>query len=105
MTALLQAVLGVAVAKLSHCTGMKRQKQQGRGREPRGLAEWEWPQKLALAGLVALLHLVDDEDAALAAHQLIGAMAAQQGLEGVADFHFRSSAKLRQAGMNAQRLV
>ena len=41
----------------------------------------------ALTGLEALLGLVDDINAALAANQLIVAMAAAQGFERVADFH------------------
>src|SRR3954463_11007914 len=42
---------------------------------------------LALAGLVALLRLVDDVDAALAAHDLVVAVAPAQRLEGIADLH------------------
>ncbi len=41
----------------------------------------------ALPSFVALLHLVDDVDAALAAHQLVGAMTLAQGLQRIADFH------------------
>lgn len=40
-----------------------------------------------LLGLEALLGLVDDEDAALAAHQLVIAMAGTKRLQRVADFH------------------
>src|SRR5688500_9222333 len=42
----------------------------------------------ALAGFVALVDLVDDVDAAAAAHQLVGPVAAHQGLERIGDFHF-----------------
>jgi hypothetical protein len=41
----------------------------------------------ALTGLEALLGLVDDIDAALAANQLVVAMAAAQGFQRIADFH------------------
>ena len=44
-------------------------------------------QSLALARLEALLGLVDDIDAALAADQLIVAMACTQRLERITDFH------------------
>jgi len=42
-----------------------------------------------LAGLVALLRLVDDIDAALAAHQTVVAMAIAQRFQRVTDFHGR----------------
>lgn len=41
----------------------------------------------ALAGLETLLHLVDDVDAALAAHELVGAMARTQRFQRVTDLH------------------
>jgi hypothetical protein len=41
----------------------------------------------ALTGLKAALRLIDDVDAALAAHDTIVAMAAAQGLQRIADFH------------------
>jgi hypothetical protein len=41
----------------------------------------------ALAGFVALLHLVDDVDTAFAAHEPIGAVAVAQRLQGIANFH------------------
>ena len=41
----------------------------------------------ALAGLEALLYLVDDVDAATAAHDLVVAMARAQRLQRIADFH------------------
>jgi hypothetical protein len=43
--------------------------------------------KLALTGFKARIGLVDDVDTALAAHQLVVAVALDQGLEGIADFH------------------
>ena len=49
--------------------------------------QFERRRALALAGLVALLRLVDDIDAALAAHQLVVAMAQAQGFQGIANFH------------------
>lgn len=42
---------------------------------------------LALPGLVALLHLVDDVNSALAAHQLVGAVARTQRFQGITNFH------------------
>src|SRR5829696_9785852 len=42
---------------------------------------------LTLAGLVALLRLVDDVDAALAAHDLVVAVAPAQRLQRIADLH------------------
>ncbi len=44
-------------------------------------------ERSALPSFVALLHLVDDVDATLAAHQLVGAMTLAQGLQRIADFH------------------
>jgi hypothetical protein len=43
--------------------------------------------KLALAGFKARIGFVDDVNTALAAHQLVVAVALDQGLEGIADFH------------------
>jgi hypothetical protein len=48
-----------------------------------------------LAGFIALVDLVDDVDAAAPANQLVGAMAAHQGLQGIADFH-RGNLKTKQ---------
>jgi hypothetical protein len=51
----------------------------------------------ALTGLEALLRLVDDVDAALAAHETVVAVAIAQGLERIADFHgFTRSKTLRE---------
>src|SRR3954447_26042486 len=47
---------------------------------------------LALAGLVALLGLVDDVDPALATNQLVVAVTAAERLQRVADLHVRSPA-------------
>src|SRR5581483_7540958 len=44
--------------------------------------------RLALTRLEAAVGLVDDVDAALAAHDAIVAVTAAQGLERIADFHF-----------------
>jgi hypothetical protein len=43
--------------------------------------------ELALTGFEARIGLVDDVDTALAAHQLVVAVALDQGLQGIADFH------------------
>ena len=48
---------------------------------------------LALTRLVALLRLVDDVDAALAANQLVVAMTLAKALEAVADLHDRILSK------------
>jgi hypothetical protein len=56
----------------------------------------------ALPSLVALLHLVDDVDAALAAYQLVGAMALAQGLQRITDFHDLSLAN--RAGSGAGKI-
>ena len=48
---------------------------------------------LALTRLVALLRLVDDVDAALAANQLVVAMPLAKALEAVADLHDRILSK------------
>ena len=45
------------------------------------------PLPLTLTGFEALLRLVDDIDAALAAHDAVVAVTRTQGLEGVSDFH------------------
>ena len=45
--------------------------------------------RLALTSLIAWLGLVDDVNAALAAHELVVAMATTQRLERVADLHGR----------------
>jgi hypothetical protein len=45
------------------------------------------PGSLALARFIALLRLIDNIDAALTAHELVVAMTAAQGFQGIADFH------------------
>src|SRR4051812_30774518 len=60
----------------------------------------------ALAGLVALLGLVDDVDPALAAHELVVAVAPAQGFERVANLHRRcpgSRAGRKEANGNATK--
>jgi hypothetical protein len=57
-----------------------------RGAKPR--------QNSALARLEALLDLVDDVDAALAAHELVVAMTETQRLERIADLHGSNSHRL-----------
>src|SRR6478736_3415841 len=60
------------------------------------------PRRSALAGLVALLRLVDDVDAALATNQLVVTMAAAQRLERVADLHRRAPKRMGWEGARAK---
>ena len=52
---------------------------------------------LALAGLVALVDLVDDVDTAAAADELVGAMATHQSLERIGNFHSNLWSKQKEA--------
>src|SRR5690606_32960681 len=57
----------------------------------------------ALARLVALVDGVDDVEAPAAANQLVGPVAAQQGLERVGDFH-RSASKTKTGAARPLRI-
>src|SRR5688572_28009965 len=77
------------------CTGpplnRRRQECRHKMKEPALCGPFKrlWnSRRSALAGFVALVDLVDDVDAAAAAHQLVGPVAAHQGLERIGDFHF-----------------
>lgn len=53
------------------------------------MARARTPVASALAGLEALLHLIDDVNPAATAHQLVGAMARAQRFQGVTHLHDR----------------
>ena len=67
----------------------------------------EWRQRLALAGLETLVHLVDDICTAPAAHQLVIAVPTHQRLERITDLHLsflksnkKGAGRLYQFGRN-----
>ena len=75
-----------------------RRPAPGRERPPGGE-----PPASALTRLEALLRLVDDVDAALAAHEAIVAMTRAKRLQGIADFH--GSPKRGSSGQNPRRTI